>query len=175
MTLLALRGLILNWKAYMLSFYTPTRNFESQKRDRINLPQDWSDYLVYMTREALKSVTGSMNEICSGTENFFLQMNRMLAYERTMRDLAAWTLPAAAPWMSAMPQSWTGFAPHQLGAIPSWQPLRQHFPFMSMTSVVMQPYTLPSCAASLAPYYATMPVPVHPSIWSFNPHLTRYM
>lgn len=164
-----------NWKAYMLGFYTPMLNFDRPRCDSKKLPHDWPEYLVYMIREALKSVTGSMNEICSGTENFFLQMNRMLAYERTMRDLAAWTLPAAAPWMSAMPQSWTGFAPHQLGAMSTWQPQRQHFPFMSMTTAVMPPYAFQPFAASLAPYYAAMPVPVHPSIWSFNPHLTRYM
>jgi hypothetical protein len=130
--------------------------------------------MAYMTREALKSVTGSMKEICSGTENFFFQMNRMLAYERAMRDLAAWIPPAAAPWMAAMPQSWTGYSPHQFGAFPVWQP-RQQFPFMSMTPAIMPHYAFPPYAANLSPYYAAMPAPVHPSLWSFNPHLARYM
>ncbi len=154
----------------MLGFYTPASNTATPKRDSGKLPHDWPDYWVYMTREALKSVTGTMNEICSGTENVFFQMNRMLAYERMVRGLAAWTLPVAAPWMAAMPQSWTGFSPHQLGAMPMWQPYRQHFPLMGMTPAIMPPY-----AVSSAPFNASIPVPVYPSIWSFNPHLTRYM
>lgn len=159
----------------MLGPYAPARNFGTRNRDSEKLPQDLPGYLAYMTRETLKSVTGSMNEIFSGTENFFFQMNRRLAYERAMRDLAAWMPPAAAPWMAAMPQSWTGFSPHQFGAFPVWQPHRQQFPFMSMTTATMPPYAFPPYAASLAPYYTAMPMQTHPSIWSFNPHLTRYM
>src|SRR5512138_3695697 len=119
----------------MLSLYTSSRSADGPGRDGGKLPHDWPDYLTYMTREALKSVTGSMSEICSGPENFFLKMNRTLAYERTMRDLAAWT--------ASMPQGWTGSSPNQLGsfgAMSLWQPRGRQFPFVGMTPGLMPPY-----------------------------------
>jgi hypothetical protein len=159
----------------MLGFYTPHFNSGVPRSSSGKLPDDWPDYMVYMAREALKSVAGSMNEICSGTENYFFQMNRILTYERTMRDFASWTLPGAAPWMAAMPQSWTGFYPHQLGTMPAWQPHQKHFPLMGVTPGFMPSYAYPPYLPGLPPYYAAVQTPSYPSLWSFNPYLTRYM
>ena len=156
----------------MLSFYT---SWQTKKDDTgsTKLPDDMSEYMVYMTREALSSFTSSMSKMCSGTENFFHQMSCMLAYERTMRNLTSWTMPATAPWMSAMPHSWTSFAPQTMAGMPFWNQQYQPFPFMGLSTMTTLGQSFPPYTASVPAYYSAMAM--HPSSWSYNPYLSKFV
>jgi hypothetical protein len=67
------------------------------------LPTDFSDYLVYVTREALVATTTSLGKASSETHDALLKVNQLLACDRMMRAM----VPAGVPGMAA----WPGLAP----------------------------------------------------------------
>lgn len=151
--------------------YNPYSEFGKPKKPE--LPADMHDYMVYMTREALKSMTSSLNGVCSGTESFLFQIRQMLAYDRSMRTLASWGIPGTTPWLSAMPQSWTGFGPQQVGFMPFWAQYNPAFQFAGNPAMSTLGNSFSPYAAGIPAYYSAMAI--RPSIWGFSPTLPKFL
>lgn len=86
------------------------------------LPNDFPDYLVYMTRNSLYASTTSLSKISASVHEFFLQLSAMLAFERMVRSFWAWSAAARAPWLYAVQQPWPWLGPvtHQKQPLPFW-------------------------------------------------------
>ncbi len=143
--------------------------FSAGKRQAA-LPADMPGYMVYMTREALRCMTGSLSGFYSGAETILYQTRQMLAYDRAMRTFAPWAMPGASPWFAGMPPNWFAGRPQQIGFVPSWTPAGMGPPFMGMTTMTTLGPAFPPYGAG-AFYPAT---PATPAIWGFSQPFPRF-
>jgi hypothetical protein len=79
-------------------------------RDQGKLPDDFPDYLVYVTRHSLLAFTTSLTDISTDAHSHFVRLNYAFAMDRVMRSFMHWAMPGAA----------TASAP--LSALQSWFP-----------------------------------------------------
>lgn len=84
------------------------------------LPDDLPDYLVYVTRNALLAATTSLTKGSTETHSFFVKLCQVLAFDRFMRSVTAWWMPAMAPLYASAAQSWMMAAPKQPTLAPFW-------------------------------------------------------
>ena len=72
------------------------------------LPDDFPDYMVYVTRHSLLALTTSLTDASTDAHSFFVTLNFALSVDRMMRSFMQWGMPgsaaASAPF-NAM-QSW---------------------------------------------------------------------
>jgi hypothetical protein len=76
------------------------------------LPGDLPEYIVYVTRNALLSVTSSLTKVFGDTHEALARINHMLAFERFMRAAVAWHTPILPAAFSPF-QLWQPPAPKQ--------------------------------------------------------------
>jgi hypothetical protein len=60
------------------------------------MPDDFSDYCVFVTRHSLMAFTTSLTDISSDAHTFFVKLNYAFAAERMMRSFMLWGMPGAA-------------------------------------------------------------------------------
>ena len=72
------------------------------------MPDDFSDYCVFVTRHSLLAFTTSLTDISSDAHTFFVKLNYALAMERMMSTFMLWGMPgaAAAPTPFTAMQAW---------------------------------------------------------------------
>lgn len=164
----------------MLNSYRAPFYFPPADRRSSQLPEDFPEYIVYMTREALKSMTSSMQRVYSGAEDYLFHVNQWLAYERSFRALQSWGVPAPMPWIAAMPQSWTGYSPQQSGLAFFPGQLNPGTSFFSVPVIAPATRAFSPGAYAFAPFTSNAPIPYTtmiplPALWGFTPSFPKFV
>ncbi|NJM33788.1 MAG: hypothetical protein HC850_02725 [Rhodomicrobium sp.] len=81
------------------------------------LPDDLPEYIVYVTRNALLSVTTSLTKVFGETHETLARINHLLAFERFMRAAVAWQTPIFPAVFSPF-QVWQPPAPKPAPMLP---------------------------------------------------------
>lgn len=116
----------------------PRRAVRAQDR----LPDDFPDYLVFVTRHSLLAFTTSLTDISSDAHTFFVRLNYAFAMERMMRTFMLWSMPGAAA------------ASTPLSVLQSWFPAVSPAPkLLPYFGVQQWPQPIPSLPAQQ--HYAT--------------------
>lgn len=157
----------------MLKTYTYPQFPLNHRNSVSRLPDDLPDYMVYMTQEALRTVTGVWGGLYANTENYFFQMSQILAFDRSVRVASAWMTPPGATWFLPMPPGWTGYAPHPFGMIPGWHQYNPAFPLLSLSGIALPAPFSPFYGAPLPNTFPGFGMAVQPPIWRFGAAL-RY-
>lgn len=125
-------------------------------RAKDNLPDDFPDYLVFVTRHSLLAFTTSLTDISSDAHTFFVRLNYAYAMERMMRSFMIWGMPGAAAALTPLTalQSWFQTAipaPKQLPYFGGQQLLPQIPPYAAQQHAAQQ-----DASQSVATAYAAM-------------------
>ena len=73
------------------------------------LPDDFPDYLVFVTRHSLLAFTTSLTDISGEVHSFFVKLNYAFAMDRMMRSFMLWRMPGAAGRRRLWPYCNPGF------------------------------------------------------------------
>lgn len=90
------------------------------------LPDELSDYLLFVTKNSLVALTDSVADASIEAHGFFARLNYTLAMDRMMRGVMAWTMPGAmAPQINTYGlQSWMPAASPKPYSFSSITPVR---------------------------------------------------
>ncbi len=73
---------------------------------RETLPDDFPNYMVYVTRETLLGLSNSLTKASIETHDYFLRTRQVMAADRMMRTFFPWCVPNPTGWPMQSPQSW---------------------------------------------------------------------
>jgi hypothetical protein len=74
------------------------------------LPNDFPDYLVFVTHNSLSAMTTTLADLSGEVHAYLVKLNYALAMERMMRSIMMWGMPGATP------------SPVNLTVLQSWFP-----------------------------------------------------
>ena len=84
--------------------FAPRRSTQAKE----TLPDDFPDYMVYVTRHSLLALTTSLTDASTDAHSFFVKLNFALSVDRMMRSFMQWGMLASAAASAPvdMMQSW---------------------------------------------------------------------
>ena len=137
------------------------------------LPDDYPDYLVYVTRETLLGSTTSLSRVSTQVHDYFSALNQMLAFDRMLRSFAPWAVPGAyGAWPQLNTRQPWAFLPtrQEPPLLPYWGSRVPALPKPRSAPAPARSYSQPD-AALFAASYATA-ISVSAAFLAFTPMMT---
>lgn len=105
-----------------MSQLVPGASMKRSLRASKPLPDDLPDYMVYMTRNALLTVTEPLADAFKQIHDFFMRVSQMLAFERLIRSMTPWPLQNAAFGAYGFMPQWLAPVKAEAPLLPFWGP-----------------------------------------------------
>ncbi len=103
----------------LFPFAALQRKLKQNSREE-TLPDDFPDYVVYMTRKALFAATASLSNVSTQTHDFLLRLSQMLAFDRMTRSYWSLSQAVTAPWSQGSGQIWLRSSTYEPRLSPYW-------------------------------------------------------